>query len=168
MALLVTLGGAMGMGTALMLANWPPLEKLMPKRLRFLILVLRDFRRVASRRASPGLVVSSILFLALSILIYWLGARALGVAAGIVPVFAFVPLIFIVMQIPVSYGGWGPREAATIALFAAIGVPHEQAFALALLFGLILTITAVPGVLLLARAHNQEKSERTHHGRSGK
>lgn len=68
---------------------------------------------------------------------YW----AWAVAA--VPVFLFAAL-------PVSFGGWGTREAAAAVALAAFGVGASQAVAVAMLYGVAALVQAVVAVVALA------------------
>jgi uncharacterized membrane protein YbhN (UPF0104 family) len=53
---------------------------------------------------------------------------------------------FILASLPISVGGWGTREAAAVAAFAAVGVPAPAAVAMALLYGLAALVQAVAGL----------------------
>uniref|UniRef100_UPI001B354DC3 lysylphosphatidylglycerol synthase domain-containing protein n=1 Tax=Azohydromonas sediminis TaxID=2259674 RepID=UPI001B354DC3 len=68
---------------------------------------------------------------------YW----AWAVAA--VPVFLFAAL-------PVSFGGWGTREAAAVVALAAFGVSASQAVAVAMLYGVAALVQAVAAVGAMA------------------
>ena len=62
-----------------------------------------------------------------------------------------VPLVFLVALIPISFAGWGVREAGAIWLFGLTGMPTEKALAISVGFGLLLIAAALPGLVLLAR-----------------
>jgi uncharacterized membrane protein YbhN (UPF0104 family) len=48
---------------------------------------------------------------------------------------AAVP-VFVLATVPVSFGGWGTREAAAVAVLAPLGVAAPTALAASLLYGL--------------------------------
>lgn len=58
---------------------------------------------------------------------------------------AIVPIIFISMQIPISIGGWGVRELASVYVFSNLGVSVELALLISVLYGIGLLLTSVPG-----------------------
>ncbi len=77
------------------------------------------------------------------------GGAALGVhlppwvwAAAAVPVFLFATL-------PVSFGGWGTREAAAVVALGAFGVEPAAAVAVAMLYGIAALVQAAAGSALL-------------------
>lgn len=127
-----------------------------------LAVAVDDFRRLALAKPSRSLLASSLVFPLLSILSFALVGASLHVEVAFSAYLAFVPLVFVVMQFPISYGGWGPRELATILFFSQAGVSSEQAFAMAALFGLVLTASALPGIVVLLMHGVPE----THRGRA--
>jgi uncharacterized membrane protein YbhN (UPF0104 family) len=52
------------------------------------------------------------------------------------------------MTIPISIAGWGVREGIMVMGFGYLGVPPEQALALSILYGLLLLVVAIPGVII--------------------
>lgn len=80
------------------------------------------------------------------------GGAAIGVdlpwwawAAAAVP-------IFLLATLPVSFGGWGTREAASVVALGALGVGAPQAVAVSMLYGLAALVQALGGLgLLLGR-----------------
>ena len=150
LATVLTLIGAGGVVVlALVTVDVHGLKWFVPARLSFVSVVVGDFRRLAFLRPSPQAFASSLMFAVTSIACYALVGGALQVNASFLTFMAFAPLVFVAMQFPISYGGWGPRELATIWLFSLTGVANEQAFAMSVLFGLVLTLSALPGVAFL-------------------
>lgn len=78
---------------------------------------------------------------------YCLG-QALGIEAPAAVYFAFVPLITLVMQIPITIGGLGTSQYAFERLFGYAGVPAPAAVALSILFLALGTFGNLPGGLL--------------------
>jgi uncharacterized protein (TIRG00374 family) len=80
----------------------------------------------------------------------WTLGQALGIEAGLVWYFAFLPVIILVMLLPTSVAGLGTGALAFQLLFGTIGVPPAASFALAVLFSALSIVGALPGGLMLA------------------
>lgn len=78
---------------------------------------------------------------------YYLG-RALNLDAPLLAYFAFIPVIVLVMQLPISINGLGTAQAGFVTLFAHTGMSAAGAFALSLLFTALGTVGNLPGGLL--------------------
>ncbi|MEW5982041.1 MAG: lysylphosphatidylglycerol synthase transmembrane domain-containing protein [Acidobacteriota bacterium] len=78
---------------------------------------------------------------------YLLGA-SLGVEQPLMVYFAFVPLILLVMQLPITVSGLGTSQAAFVWCFGQVSVPDATAFALSILFVALGPIGNLPGGLL--------------------
>ncbi|MBX2801105.1 MAG: flippase-like domain-containing protein [Myxococcales bacterium] len=74
-------------------------------------------------------------------------AQALGQELGMATL-TVVPWLLLAMSVPLSVGGWGPREATAVALLPALGWSAESAMALSALYGLTALAGAVPGALV--------------------
>jgi hypothetical protein len=75
---------------------------------------------------------------------YWLAA-ALHVEVAIGPFVAAALCMLLATMIPLSYAGWGIREAGAVWLFAQLAIPAESALAISMLFGVALFVAALPG-----------------------
>jgi glycosyltransferase 2 family protein len=80
---------------------------------------------------------------------YFLG-RGLGVEAPLAAYFAFIPIILLVMQLPVTFNGIGTSQAAFVWFFGRVGVAAGPAFALSVLFVALGIVGNLPGGLLYA------------------
>lgn len=78
-------------------------------------------------------------------------AAALGVAIPAIGWFTVIPMVLLAMILPISIGGWGLREGAAVALFPLVGVDASKALAVAILYGLVNLIGALPGLALVLR-----------------
>ena len=88
----------------------------------------------------------------LSIGAFALGGRALGVD---LPVWAWAAVAaptFLMAALPVSFGGWGTREAAASVCLGLFGVPAAQAVGVSVLYGLFGLAQALGGSLVFALA----------------
>jgi glycosyltransferase 2 family protein len=84
----------------------------------------------------------------LSVLIFWILAKAEGVSLGPFDVLAIVPLVLIVMTVPASIAGWGLREGFVVAIFGASGLPAEKTLLLSISFGVVNLLASLPGSIL--------------------
>jgi uncharacterized protein (TIRG00374 family) len=78
---------------------------------------------------------------------YCLG-RALGIDATFMTYLAFIPVIVLVMQIPITISGLGTSQYAFEWLFGRAGVPSPQSVALSILFIALGIIGNLPGAIL--------------------
>lgn len=93
----------------------------------------------------------SALIVVVTTLVWFAVARSLGITTSIFYFFLFNPLIGFVLLIPISFNGLGPKEATAVFFFALVGVPSELAFAMSLLFHVIIVLTSLPGGIMWAR-----------------
>jgi uncharacterized membrane protein YbhN (UPF0104 family) len=80
---------------------------------------------------------------------YCLG-RAIGITSPVWVYFAFVPVIMLIMQVPVTVQGLGTGQVAFTSLFALVGVPRAQALALSFLYIALGLVGNLPGAFLYA------------------
>jgi glycosyltransferase 2 family protein len=91
------------------------------------------------------------LFQALRVLTVAIGAAALGIAVDPLLLAVIVPVTILISLAPISIGGFGPREAAYVALLGLAGVAPTPALVLALLREAMNLATLLPGAVLYAR-----------------
>jgi glycosyltransferase 2 family protein len=101
---------------------------------------------VGSRTGWGLLIPLSLLVHILSSLILYLVAVALGAELNLVQVFQISPLLLLVQVLPVSFGGWGAREAVAVVLFGLVGLSAPTALTVSVAFGLLLLASTVPSV----------------------
>jgi uncharacterized membrane protein YbhN (UPF0104 family) len=85
--------------------------------------------------------------------VLWLCGLSVGASVSYAVMLAAAAPIFVMASLPIGVGGFGAREAASVAVLAIAGVPADQALATGLLYGVagvILGILAAP--LFLAKA----------------
>jgi glycosyltransferase 2 family protein len=78
----------------------------------------------------------------------WCLGRALGIEAGLVMYFIFIPIVLLIMLLPVTVSGLGTSQGAFGWLFGSIGVPVAASVALSILFVALGVIGNLPGGLL--------------------
>lgn len=76
-------------------------------------------------------------------------AQAVGHGLSPAATAAFVPLILLTMLVPLTISGWGLREGAAAALFPVAGVSASGGLAASVVFGLVLILSTLPGLLVL-------------------
>jgi uncharacterized membrane protein YbhN (UPF0104 family) len=83
-----------------------------------------------------------------SVLAVWALATGLGLALPFGAALAVVPAIILITFIPLSLGGWGLREGASVVMFGFIGLGAESALAVSVLLGIALLVSSLPGCWL--------------------
>lgn len=103
-------------------------------------------------RNRKGVLINSLLLSILvqiiSPIVFFLIALSLGVKANIVYFFIFVPIIGAVSMLPISLGGLGVREGATVFFFMEAGITQGLAVGISLInFVFILLYAAIGGLI---------------------
>ena len=75
----------------------------------------------------------------------WALARGLHLPVDALDCVVLFPPVILVTTLPISIGGLGVREAAMATLFGFVGVPHDSAVVLSLVFFATSVVTALPG-----------------------
>lgn len=153
--ILVMLGGWILLMTALFykpVAEWTikPIGKLLPENIysRFQHLYYEINRFGSDKKAVVRILMMAVAVQVQRILAIWAVGRALGDDSPLVYYMIFVPLIAVAASLPISIGGTGPREQATIILFRRIGVAKEIAFSIGFIAYLVSAATTLPGAII--------------------
>ena len=77
---------------------------------------------------------------------FYAAARALGLPLGW-GVLTAVPLMILVLVLPVSVGGWGIREVASVLVFSLLGWSATDAVAVSAAYGMSCLVGALPAVV---------------------
>ncbi len=114
-----------------------------------LISLLVAFTRVLRDRAGMvavtlTLLASSAAMAAALVACAWSVGFELGLWDGLI----IMQGVLLAALAPISIGGWGVREGALILLFAPLGVGADQAIAISVLFGLVLTAIGLVGAIV--------------------
>ena len=103
-------------------------------------------------RANPRLLLALALYsLAIQIMfvgVAWCVGEALALNMSFLTYLTFAPLVGLISAIPITPGGIGIREGASIKLWSVMGVPDEKAFLLAFIPYIFLVVWGLPGGLL--------------------
>jgi uncharacterized protein (TIRG00374 family) len=78
----------------------------------------------------------------------WFIALALKLPVTLTDCLVLIPIAQLASTIPISVGGWGVREGATVVLLATVGVAAADALSLSILWGLAGILISLPGVII--------------------
>jgi uncharacterized protein (TIRG00374 family) len=103
-------------------------------------------------RRNPRLLLGLVLYcLAIQLLFVGVCAlvgRALGLDLPLLAYLTFFPLVGLISGIPITPGGIGIREGASVKLWSVMNVPEEKAFLLAFIPYLFQVLWGLPGGIL--------------------
>lgn len=110
------------------------LTKIFPKKINErLIHMFERFQQFRSVKLLASINLLSALTQGLRILVHYFCGIAVGVDLSISWYFYYIPLVAIVSALPISIGGFGPRELLAQSLFARAGVPGLESVVIQLL-----------------------------------
>lgn len=110
---------------------------------------LDDARSALLGGALPVQAVVSVGIVASYVVVFVLGARAVGLEAPTALLALTAPPVLVAMLIPVSVAGWGLREGAAAALWGFVGLPAADGVAVSVAYGLLVFVTSLPGAAVL-------------------
>jgi uncharacterized membrane protein YbhN (UPF0104 family) len=109
--------------------------------------------QLLARAVWPRLVLASVLVVAGHTATFVIAARVAGSAAPLGELIALLMVVQTAGAIPLTIGGWGPREGAAAWAFAAAGLGAASGVTVATLYAVLMLIAVAPGAgLLLADA----------------
>jgi glycosyltransferase 2 family protein len=117
---------------------------------------VREFGADARRAFLPTRVLliqvgSALLVVAANLALYVAAARALGSDIPLATLLPLIAPVLLVMMLPVSVAGWGVREGAAALLWGFSGLGAAEGVAIAVAYGLLFLLAALPGLLPLLR-----------------
>jgi uncharacterized protein (TIRG00374 family) len=83
---------------------------------------------------------------------------ALGADTDSLYYFVAIPMMFLLLQLPISLGGLGVREAALVVLFRDTALGPEISVAGGLLFQCLQLVALVPGLVLFVSSRDRSES----------
>lgn len=119
-------------------------------------------RALASGSALPVQLGSSLVVIASYLAVFWCLAMGLGLSVAVdAPglLLALCTVLLMAMVIPLTVSGWGIRESAAAVLWPVAGLPSEQGVALAVSYGLLVLVSALPGALFLFNGARQTRGQ---------
>ena len=106
-------------------------------------------------RSNPRLLLRLALTSALIqlyfVVVAWYVGQALGIRVSFVDYLAFAPLVGLISAIPLTPGGTGIREFASIQLWATLGIGSDKALLLAFIPYIFMLVWGLPGGLIFLR-----------------
>jgi len=102
-----------------------------------------------SRRNWPGVALSSAVVLAGHLAMFVVAARVAGSGASVAVLLPLAVLALLAMGLPLNIGGFGPREGVTAWAFGAAGLGASSGLAVAVVYGVLSFVAALPGALVL-------------------
>jgi uncharacterized membrane protein YbhN (UPF0104 family) len=112
--------------------------------------IAADLRRgLLVRDVWPQLTLASVLVVAGHTATFVIAARIAGSTAPLGELIALLMVIQIAAGIPLSVGGWGPREGAAAWAFAAAGLGAASGVTASTLYAVLMLIAVTPGAGLL-------------------
>ncbi len=102
-----------------------------------------------TRYAWPRQLSLTVLILSCNLGAFAACAAAIGVSfSSLSSALIVLPLTLMVMVLPVSVAGWGLRESAAATLWPMAAISSEAAVAASILYGVIATMSALPGLAI--------------------
>lgn len=135
------------------------MAKILPAKINFRLLHMferfQHFRSVKLWLSISGL---SALTQALRILVHFFCGMAVGVELSTSWYFYYIPLVAIVSALPISIGGFGPRELLAQSLFAKAGVPGLESVVIQLLAYFVSLVLSLFGAFIFLLGGSAKKT----------
>ncbi|HEY9216161.1 MAG TPA: lysylphosphatidylglycerol synthase transmembrane domain-containing protein [Ancylobacter sp.] len=145
---LLSVGPLLGLAVGLWASRWRGTPRRILRRVPVIALSLILLRRVFRPMVLLRMALPVSIAFFLSILAFELVGKGLGSSTSTVGYLMMVPLVFIVAQAPISFGGWGVREGAAVALMPLVGTEPGMAFLISVIFGIAVLLSSLPGLLI--------------------
>jgi uncharacterized membrane protein YbhN (UPF0104 family) len=139
----------MSMAAVVLVADEPGVAAILTGVAVVSFLIARPSLRRLSRVHRAAVAGWSVIALAAFLGMAMVAADAIGVSAGPRIILTLGLANLAGMAIPLNLGGWGPREAAGAIAATLVGAPAEVGLAVAAGYGLLSTISVLPGFLAL-------------------
>jgi uncharacterized membrane protein YbhN (UPF0104 family) len=112
----------------------------------------RELDELSAGVGSPGafvrVVVASIVVVACHVVTFGVAVAAVGATVPPPRLAAIALVVLLAGSIPLSIGGWGPREGLAGWAFAVAGLGASTGVAASALFGVVAMIAVAPGLVL--------------------
>jgi uncharacterized membrane protein YbhN (UPF0104 family) len=115
----------------------------------------------------PQVTLASLLVVAGHTATFVIAARVAGSTAPLGELIALLMVVQIAAGIPLSVGGWGPREGIAAWAFAGAGLGAANGVTAATLYAVLMLVAVSPGAGLLARDAVRRRRGREHLGEPG-
>jgi GTP cyclohydrolase II len=129
--------------------------------------VAADLRRgLLAPGVWPQLTLASVLVVAGHTATFVIAARVAGCTAPLGELVALLMVVQVAAVIPLSVGGWGPREGAAAWAFAAAGLGAANGVTATTLYAVLMLAAVAPGAGLLLRDAVRRRRGPVHSGES--
>ena len=142
---------------------------LLRKSRRFLSGMTRILNEIPRLSLSALLRISLISLLAplLTISIYILVANTLVPDMRPLSFLLLLPTVMMVSALPISFNGWGVREAASVVVFSLIGLDERQALAISIQVGALSILPSLVGAFCWYKLPARPQDEAAEEDRAG-
>lgn len=106
-------------------------------------------------------LVTSLAVLAAYLLVFLLLSRGLGQTVSVISPLVLLALccvLLLAMVIPLTVSGWGIREGAAALVWPLAGLPVAEGVALSVSYGLLVLVSALPGILFIRYDGNRAQT----------
>jgi uncharacterized membrane protein YbhN (UPF0104 family) len=99
--------------------------------------------------AWPGITLASAVVVAGHTAVFVVAARTVVASAPLATLVPLALLVLLAMAVPLSIGGWGPREGVAAWAFAAAGLGASAGVTTAVVYGVVSLVATLPGAIVL-------------------
>ena len=122
--------------------------KILPEKIETRLLrMFERFQKFRSKKLWVNIICLSTVTQSLRIFVHFFCGIAVGVNLSMSWYFYYIPLVAIVSALPISIGGFGPREFLAQSLFARAGVPGLESVVIQLLAYFVSLILSLFGAV---------------------
>jgi uncharacterized membrane protein YbhN (UPF0104 family) len=127
--------------------------------------LLPDVRRgIVARDALPGIVLASTVVVAGNTALLLAAGRTAGLQTATAQLLPLALLVLLAMAVPISIGGWGPREGAAAWAFALAGLGAAAGVTTAVIYGVLALVASLPGAIVLVADWQPRSASRAERG----
>ncbi|MCK9182997.1 MAG: flippase-like domain-containing protein [Fibrobacteraceae bacterium] len=121
-------------------------QRIFPASVQIRIVHFQDrFQNFRDFRLWLNIIILSGITQGLRVSVHFFCGIAIGLNIGVSWYFFYIPMIAVVSALPISIGGFGPRELLAQSLFERIGVPSLQSVLVQLLAYLVSLVVSLSG-----------------------
>ncbi|MDY0135567.1 MAG: lysylphosphatidylglycerol synthase transmembrane domain-containing protein [Thiomicrospira sp.] len=106
------------------------------------------------KRISQQLGLSILIHLLAMVAMFGIG-HSVGINEPMSVFLVIIPPAILLTVLPISFAGWGVREGALVVLFLMVGVEQTLVLAMSLLYGILLIVAALPGLVFYLRSQHK-------------
>ncbi len=123
-----------------------------------LLRMFERFQKFRSKKLWTNIICLSMVTQSLRIFVHFFCGIAVGVDLSMSWYFYYIPLVAIVSALPISIGGFGPRELLAQSLFARAGVPNLESVVIQLLAYFVSLLLSLFGAVVFLQGQKPVSS----------